>query len=226
MRIRVNYARPFEICYLGHLDLMRTIERGLRRSKLPLKYTEGFNKRVKLEMGFPLSVGVIGEDEYMDFYLEEPLNVDDVMSSLLNAFSGILEIKRIREVTEKAKSITSFDAVLAHVIESEMKEELPLNTVAEIFDKIYYSKKIEVIRENERKEVRRFIDKVFPLEVNGKNIRILLSTYYTRMGSIRILEFAEILNQFGLNVEFGIIRRFSTLVFSKANLVSPFDVDY
>jgi len=67
MRIRVNFEWPEDICYLGHVDFTRTVARGLRRTSLPLRFTEGFNSRVKVEMGFPLSVGMLGEDEFFDY---------------------------------------------------------------------------------------------------------------------------------------------------------------
>ena len=34
--------------YIGHLDLMRTVQRALRRSNLPIKYSNGFNPHIRL----------------------------------------------------------------------------------------------------------------------------------------------------------------------------------
>lgn len=225
MRIRVNYERPFEICYLGHLDLMRTIERGLRRSRLPLSYSEGFNKRVKIEMGFPLSVGMIGEDEYFDFYLENYVDIDGAQTLLKEVFNGIIKIKRIREISENAKSLTAFDALLVHLVEGKIENEISMFKAAEIIEKIYFTKKIEVLRNGETKEVRRFIDKLFLMNMQEKNLEILFSIYYTRMGSIKISELIDILKQFGLEIKMELVKRMNTLVFYKANLVSPFDID-
>ncbi len=225
MRIRVNYERPFEICYLGHLDLMRTIERGLRRSCLPLSYSEGFNKRVKIEMGFPLSVAMIGEDEYFDFYIEKYIDIDEIQSLLKEVFNGIINIKRTREIRENAKSLTAFDAVLVHLVEGKIENEISMLKAAEIIEKVYLAKRIEVLRNGETKEVRRYIDKLFLMNIQEKNLEILFSIYYTRMGSIKISELVDILKQFGLEIEVQFVRRINTLIFYKANLISPFDID-
>ena len=41
-RLRVTYRKAGALRYVGHLDLMRTWERALRRARLPLAYTQGF----------------------------------------------------------------------------------------------------------------------------------------------------------------------------------------
>ena len=52
--------------HIGHLDLMRTMQRALRRSNLPIKYSNGFNPHIRLSFAAPLSVGVIGLRELME----------------------------------------------------------------------------------------------------------------------------------------------------------------
>lgn len=223
MRIRVNYERPFEIAYLGHLDLMRAIERGLRRTGLPLSFSEGFNKRVKIEMGFPLSVGMVGEDEYFDFYLEGFHDIDAVNEALLSAFEKVIREKRLREMQEKAKSLTAYDAVLVHIIQGKPELEESRLSIAEKVERIFDAKSLVVLRDGEEKEVRRFIERVFLLATGGELCEILLSTYYTRMGSIKMAEFLEILGQFDVHIDVQLIKRISTLVFERGSLVSPFD---
>ena len=39
------FEKGAELRYIGHLDLMRTMQRALRRSHLPIKYSNGFNPR-------------------------------------------------------------------------------------------------------------------------------------------------------------------------------------
>lgn len=226
MRIRVNYERPYEVCFMGHLDLKKTIERGIRRSNLPVSFTEGYNKRVKIEMGFPLSVGMIGEDEYLDLFLREPVEMQEIQKSLEKAFQRILIIKRLKEMDEHAKAITSFNAVLVNVLDGILKNhEFTQSEIQEIFDDVYSAKKIEVVRNGEKKDIRRFIERIFFLSQTGDEVKIMLSIFYTALGSIRISEFHTIIRNKGLEMDFESVRRVNTYVLHKANLFSPFDVE-
>ena len=38
MRMMVVFEKGAPLRYIGHLDLMRTVQRALRRSNLPVKY--------------------------------------------------------------------------------------------------------------------------------------------------------------------------------------------
>jgi len=211
---------------MGHLDLKKTIERGMRRSNLPVSFTEGYNKRVKLEMGFPLSVGMIGEDEYLDLFLREPVKTQEIQKSLEKAFQRILIIRRLKEIDEHAKAITSFNAVLVNVLDGILKNrEFTQSKIQEIIDDIYSTKRIEVVRNGEKKDIRRFIEKIFFLSKNEDKVEIMVSIFYTALGSIRISEFLTIINDKGLEMDFESVRRVNTYVLHKGNLFSPFDVE-
>ena len=49
--------------YISHLDLMRLFMRALRRSGLPLKFSEGFNPHPKLSFKRALKLGVESDCE-------------------------------------------------------------------------------------------------------------------------------------------------------------------
>ena len=71
--------RAERLRYLGHLDLMRTVMRGLRRARVALVYSRGFNPKPKVSPGPALAVGVSSEGEYLDFETSqrlEPANGD------------------------------------------------------------------------------------------------------------------------------------------------------
>ena len=62
----VVFEKGFALRHIGHLDLMRTIQRALRRTTLPIRYSNGFNPHIQLSFAAPLSVGVVGMREVMD----------------------------------------------------------------------------------------------------------------------------------------------------------------
>ena len=46
--------------YVGHLDMHRAWERAIRRARLPLAYTQGFNPQARLQFAAALPVGFTG----------------------------------------------------------------------------------------------------------------------------------------------------------------------
>lgn len=67
--IRFEFAKKGALKYISHLDLQRTIVRILKRSKIPVRYTQGFNPHPKIVFGLPLSVGCESECELLDVYM-------------------------------------------------------------------------------------------------------------------------------------------------------------
>ena len=223
MRIRVNFERPEDICYIGHIDLKTAIERGLRRTLLPLKFTEGFNSRVKMETGFPLSVGMVGEDEYFDFYLKEELDIGTIKETLNSAFAGTIIIKDAKVIPDNSPSITSLDAILVHFVYGTVLESISDEEIENYFKKVLESSEIIIEREGKKKEIRKFIENLELLKREGENVEVLFSIYFTHSGSVRVDELLNILKNSGLLIEFEYSVRKRTSVFYKGKIVSPFD---
>ncbi len=54
--------------------MMKLFERALRRSRIPIYYSQGFNPHPQIVFGLPLSVGVTSSAEYVDFELSEDMD--------------------------------------------------------------------------------------------------------------------------------------------------------
>lgn len=70
-RMRVRWAKEMPWRLFSHLDLVRAIERAIRRANLPASYSEGFHPRLKLSFGPPLTFGLLSDAEYFDLMLDE-----------------------------------------------------------------------------------------------------------------------------------------------------------
>ena len=80
--IRVRFIRGEEVKFISHLDLMKVFERALRRTGLPISYSQGFNPHPQMVFGLPLSVGVTSEAEYADFELSQEVNPAEYIEKL------------------------------------------------------------------------------------------------------------------------------------------------
>lgn len=96
----VVFEKGFALRHIGHLDLMRTIQRALRRSGLPIRYSNGFNPHIQLSFAAPLSVGVVGLREVMDVPMEESCKPEQFAETLNRSLPSCLRIREARAVDE------------------------------------------------------------------------------------------------------------------------------
>jgi radical SAM-linked protein len=84
-QIVCRFAKGEAVKYISHLDLMRALERGMRRARLPLAYSEGFNPRPRVSYASALSVGHTSDAELMAITLQDPIDPTDLREALNDA---------------------------------------------------------------------------------------------------------------------------------------------
>jgi len=84
--------------FLGHLEWKEALIRALRRSGLPLAYSQGFHPMPRLSFGQALPVGLGSLGEFVDIYLMDWLKADDVKQRLPEEFFPGTRIVAISEV--------------------------------------------------------------------------------------------------------------------------------
>ena len=73
----LRFTKGGKMKYIGHLDLMRVFQSAIRRAKLPIAYSMGFNPHQRISFAMPLPVGMDSVCEYMELLLDEP---EDIMA--------------------------------------------------------------------------------------------------------------------------------------------------
>ncbi len=97
-RYRFKYSKQGLLRFLGHLDLGRTMMRALRRARVPLVYSQGFNPKPRVSFGPALPVGVISEAEYVDVDTSEPLDPAQVLQRINGTLPRGLRFHEARQV--------------------------------------------------------------------------------------------------------------------------------
>ncbi|MCR4625153.1 MAG: TIGR03936 family radical SAM-associated protein [Lachnospiraceae bacterium] len=104
MIFRIRFAKYGVVKFIGHLDVMLYFQKAVRRSGLPIKYSQGFNPHQLMVFAQPLGVGVTSDGEYMDIETEDAdfdgnaLNAERVREILGAALTEGFEIVSIREI--------------------------------------------------------------------------------------------------------------------------------
>lgn len=79
---RLFFSKTGRAKYISHLDLSGVMQRAIRRAKLPVWYTEGYNPRLYTNFMLPLSLGQEGLREALDIRLIEEFPHPEVTKRL------------------------------------------------------------------------------------------------------------------------------------------------
>lgn len=79
---RAFYKKEGRIKYISHLDMNRCVSRALKRSRLPVWHTLGFNPHIYVTFALPLSLGYESNCESFDFRLTEQMDWEEVRDRL------------------------------------------------------------------------------------------------------------------------------------------------
>ncbi|MBE5813713.1 MAG: DUF2344 domain-containing protein [Clostridiales bacterium] len=123
MRMMAVFEKGETLRYIGHLDLMRTVQRALRRSGLPVKYSNGFNPHIRLSFAAPLSVGVVGRRELMEVPVEDGLSAEQFQTTFNAVSPACLQVVYARCVSDEFPTLMSLVAGSRYTIRLYRSEE-------------------------------------------------------------------------------------------------------
>jgi radical SAM-linked protein len=116
MRIRIFYQKTLPLRFTSALDLQRIWERSLRRADLRIMYSQGFHPQPKIQLGIPLPLGFISDDECVDIWLENEVICDHLIKILEpNVPDGIL-INDIIQIEDHASPVVTTITVSEYLV--------------------------------------------------------------------------------------------------------------
>ncbi|MCL1890612.1 MAG: TIGR03936 family radical SAM-associated protein [Coriobacteriia bacterium] len=152
-RLRICYGKTGRLRYLSHLELVRAMERLIRRAQLPFVLSQGFNVHMKHAFGPALPVGTAGLCEYLDVWLSSYLAPSEVCERLRAATVPELVINEVSYCRADAPSL-QISHVLAHY---RLIFALPDTKAAEAFKQKFAALlaygSITIIKKNKPKEI-------------------------------------------------------------------------
>jgi radical SAM family uncharacterized protein/radical SAM-linked protein len=135
-RVRLRWSKSEEVRFTSHLDVGRTFERTIRRSGIPIAYSEGFHPHQKMAFGPPLPLGFISDSEYLDLQLTEPYT-PLFFGQLNQALPDGFKFLEARVILGKSESLSS----VINLASYEVKLDIP-------YDQIHTSIQSLLEREN------------------------------------------------------------------------------
>lgn len=107
-RLRVRYVKQGRLRYLGHLEVLHTIERIVRRAGLPYAVTQGFSPHMRAGFSAALPVGSSSSCEWFDVFLTELVPASDALERLRAAAPVDLSPQEAAYVDVRADALTAF----------------------------------------------------------------------------------------------------------------------
>lgn len=204
MKLRIQITKDAGIRFISHLEYVRTIERAIRRAKLPVCYSEGFNPHMKFSLASALGVGVTSITEFVEVELAEVIELSAAMEQLKKALPmGIRIIAADIVGKNTAKLMAQAGGATYHVsvpcVAGPWEEAVAkFNEAASVL----FQKPIPKGRGKTKEiEVKDFIPKVAVKQVDGSLI-IDFSCKITPNGSMKATELLKILKtQFAIPLE-------------------------
>lgn len=122
--LRATFKKGEALRYTGHLDILRTFVRGMRRAEIPFKYSEGFNPHAVMSFALPLGVGTTSGCEIVEIHMKEQIPVEEFIKAVNEKMPPqSIEVLSAEYSDEKTPVIVKADYVIEYENEGVLNYE-------------------------------------------------------------------------------------------------------
>ena len=144
--VRGVFEKKDRAVFISHLDLFRTMQRAMKRSGLPVWYSEGFNPRIYLNFPLALALGVESSCEIMDFEIVKQLPYDEMLAAVNNVLPEGIHFVSMAAPVCKNKEIAFSEYEFTLFSDTNSPE-----VILESFDSMMSLDKIEAEKHSKKK---------------------------------------------------------------------------
>ena len=124
--VRAFYRKQGRVKFISHLDMTRCVSRALKRSRLPVWHTMGFNPHIYITFALPLSLGCESICESFDFRLVGDASLDAAKDRLNAVLPEGIQVYALAPAVGKPEEITWAE----YEIEQEFDRLSPADVLA------------------------------------------------------------------------------------------------
>ncbi len=126
MRVRIRFAKFGRLRFLGHLDVLRYMQKAFRRSGLNISYSAGFHPHPLISFAQPLSLSLTSDGEYFDVEFDERYEEEYLFEKLSDAMCEDIVINRVTilpDYVPHQKKVTGMSLVAGAMYAFVRREE-------------------------------------------------------------------------------------------------------
>ena len=225
MKLRMQITKDRDIRFISHLEYVRTIERAIRRAKLPAAYSEGFNPHLKFSLASALGVGVVSYTEFVEIELAEPVEIEAAARALDKALPRGIRVLAADAVANNTAALMAEAAGASYVVTLPYDKDITeavenYNDAVELLFKKAAPKRKEKFKEI---DVKFYIPEIAVELKDGKTI-FSFECKITPTGSMKAVDLLNALNEaydLELPVEMADIERHTLYKFTKRGKKVP-----
>ena len=175
-RYRIFFAKTDAARFIGHLDLQSLFQKAIKRAKLPVAYSEGFNPHQLLSFAAPLPLGMTGHAEILEVFLINEVQTADIASGLNSQMPMGLSVINVQEVPSIGKSAAALVQNATYGITFSETFDL-----ANVIQEIMSSENVQVKKEAKKKGRKEIVTvdirpDILGLEIESeRNLRAVLA---------------------------------------------------
>lgn len=107
-RYLFSFSKLGEMRFISHLDVQRLFRRALRRAKIELIYSQGFNPHPKINLVQPLSLGFESISDYFEIETLKEQDISSMISTLNESLPDGIMFTSGKELESGGKNLSSF----------------------------------------------------------------------------------------------------------------------
>ena len=216
-KIICKYSKTGYLKYISHLDVLRFIQRSVKRAGINAKYSEGFNPHMKTSFGYPLSLGTESIGEYFELELNENIDLELFAKKMNSVMPKEMQIIKA-DYSENSESLMKRCEYSEYLIniESEKIDENKLNeyfnemlTEGVVFNRQKKNKKNKLItKEINTKEMINFLN---AKKAKDNKIKVMSVFKTLETGSMKVEELIKLITEKGFEINYYTIMKIDAL---------------
>ncbi len=103
MKVRIKFKKDGSLRFIGHLDVMRFFQKVMRRARIPIAFTAGYNPHMIMSFASPLGIGLTSQGEYFDIELAGHISSAEAVRRMNAVTAEGMEVISFRQIAEEKK---------------------------------------------------------------------------------------------------------------------------
>lgn len=204
MKLRIQFTKEGNVRFISHLEYFRVLNRAIRRAKLPVAYSEGFNPHIKMSLASALGLGIASISEYAEIELQDKID-PKLAQELLNSNlpEGIRVLKADVVERRKMKLMASLTGASYLIILKVCDVDSISNAIKKYnaLSKVLFIKKMPPGKPSKEIDMKQFVEQI-NYETLSCGVQIMFDAVITPSGTIKAYDILKMLKEnFDVEIE-------------------------
>lgn len=216
-KIICKYSKIGNLKYISHLDVLRFIQRAVKRAGINAKYSEGFNPHMKTSFGFPLSLGTESIGEYFDIELNDDITPEDFEKKINAVMPKEMQILKA-DYSSDTQSLMARCVYSEYIITIE-SDNMNIDKLNELLTEMLETGVVYIRQKKNKKNklvnkeinTKELIKYLKAEKVNENKAKIEAVFITTETGSMKVDEFLKLVSERAFNIDYNTIMKIDAL---------------